>query len=214
MIHVFVIFYYLLIFLNSNLASDTYDDPKNFSIYLPIFSSNRLDISDLQLTEIGAFGLTRKARPNVPEHYHTGIDIRRPNSSRKVEPVFPIAKGVVLSKRTDGPFAHVIIEHEVKNLKFWTLTEHISGISVEVGEMVDPFTPIARFMNSQEIMSYGKQFDHIHFEVLKKKPIRLKDHPQFPDRKYQATTLSCYTPFELSTNYFDPIKFFGQQLNK
>ncbi len=80
--------------------------------YLPINSVNRKSIDALQLTDIGAFGLLRKERKEVPAHYHTGIDIKRPSKNYMHEPVFPLTKGIVISKREDGPFAQLIIEHE------------------------------------------------------------------------------------------------------
>jgi len=97
-------------------------------ILIPVKSENRHDFSTIHLTEIGKFGLIRKARANIPEHYHTGIDIKRPGNNYKDEPVYPIARGKVISKRSDGPYANIIIEHEINGSRFWTLYEHVSGI--------------------------------------------------------------------------------------
>jgi len=83
-------------------------------IFLPVNIKNRKDYSKIQLTEIGEFGLKRKARNNIPSHYHTGIDIKLPNNNYFNEPIFPIAEGRVISKRTDGPYAQLIIEHQFK----------------------------------------------------------------------------------------------------
>lgn len=80
-------------------------------VHLPINVSNRISLGELSLTEIGAFGLRRKARPNVKSHLHTGIDIKRPDNNYMNNPIFPIAPGVVISKRDDGPFAQLIVEH-------------------------------------------------------------------------------------------------------
>ena len=49
--------------------------------FLPINNTNRKKVSEIQLTEIGKFGLIRKARKTVPSHIHTGIDIKRPNKN-------------------------------------------------------------------------------------------------------------------------------------
>ncbi len=83
------------------------------SFFLPINNKNRKLFSEIQLTEIGKFGLIRKARKTVPSHIHTGIDIKRPNKNYINEPVFAISQGEVISKRTDGPYAQLIIEHEI-----------------------------------------------------------------------------------------------------
>jgi hypothetical protein len=45
---------------------------------LPIFLENRTTWNTVQLTHIGSYGLSRKARPGIPAHLHTGVDIKRP----------------------------------------------------------------------------------------------------------------------------------------
>jgi len=92
--------------------------PVKLQVYLPIELTDRSNISMIELSDIGDFGLMRKPRPNVPQHYHTGIDIKRPNNNYKNEPIYPIAKGKVISKRDDGPYANIIIEHELEGFKF------------------------------------------------------------------------------------------------
>src|SRR5512133_602835 len=108
--------YLLIILLSFN--------PRAKSSYsLPVHTTNRKSISTLTLSEIGDFGLVRKARPGVPAHYHTGIDIKRPVYNYQDEPIFPISEGIVISIRQDGPYAQLIIEH--KNPACWTVYEHI-----------------------------------------------------------------------------------------
>jgi hypothetical protein len=174
---------------------------------VPVNLSDRKDISLIQLTEIGKFGIFRKARKNVPAHLHTGIDIKRPVNNYGNEPIFPISEGKVISKRTDGAFAQLIIEHDIKNRKIWSLYEHISGIKVSVNDLVTPEKPIARFMNKQELNKYGWQFDHFHLEVLKVKPLRLTPSKAHPERFYNAFSLICHTKEELLAYYWDPIRF-------
>ena len=140
---------------------------------VPINTPNRKSIEFIELTNIGQFGLLRKERPGIPAHYHTGIDIKRPKNNYQDEPIFPISEGMVISKRQDGPYAQLILEHG-NELKFWTVYEHIAGIKVNLFDKVNAKTPIARFMNKNELNKYGWQFDHFHFEVLKVKPIQLK----------------------------------------
>lgn len=166
----------------------------------------------IKLTEIGKFGLRRKARKNVPSHLHTGIDIKRPGNNYENEPVFSIAKGKVISKRTDGAYAQLIIEHEFGNKKIWSVYEHISGIKVKVNDLVVPEKPIARFMNKQELNKFGWQFDHFHMEILKLAPIRLVPSKIHPERFYNAFSLICHSQKDLLEHYYDPIEFIGSKL--
>jgi len=182
-------------------------------IYLPINCENRKDIANIQLTDIGQFGIKRKTRANFAEHFHTGIDIKRPNNNYINEPIFPIAEGKVISKRTDGPYANLVIEHTINGLKFWTLYEHIAGIHVKVNDIVNPQAPIARFMNKAELNENGWQFNHFHLEIVKKKPREIKPDKIHPEKLYSAYTLVCYTSLDLQKYYFDPIIFFQNYLN-
>lgn len=165
------------------------------------------NLSGIMITRIGQFGLLRKPRPNIPAHYHTGIDILRPGDNYNDEPIFPIAAGKVISKRVDGPYANIIIEHEFEDKKFWTLYEHISRIAVSLNDIVNPKRPIACFMNKHELDQYGWQFDHFHLEILKVEPVMLRPDKAHPERYYQAFTLVCYTKNELNHYYYNPIEF-------
>lgn len=178
---------------------------------LPINTTNRQYINALALTDIGSFGLLRKERPGIPAHFHTGVDIKRPSNNYFNEPVFPIYEGVVISKREDGPYAQLIIEHG-HNQKFWTVYEHIAGIEVELFENVNTNTPIARFMNKEELNKYGWQFDHFHLEILKKQPIKLKESGLNPERLYASYTLQCYTLKVLNEYFYDPISYLKDNL--
>ena len=200
---VMMIHFLLSLLLTVSFRSDTND-----SIYLPIQTSDRQSLNDVPLTPIGQFGILRDARPHVPAHYHTGIDIMRPHTNYKDEPIFPVARGVVMSKRDDGPYAQLILEHNLKQLTFWTLYEHISGITAEVGEPVYPHLPVARFMNESELNTYGWQFDHFHFEILKTEPLKVEYDPSKPDRYFGSYTLMCYTEADLNTYFYNPIEFF------
>ncbi|WP_289054038.1 M23 family metallopeptidase [Carboxylicivirga marina] len=177
-------------------------------INAPIGSSTSL----LKLTEIGEFGLMRKERPGVPAHFHTGIDIKRPSNNYQSEPIFPIANGIVISKRVDGPYAQLIIEHEGEQ-RFWTVYEHIAGIEVNLFDRVKHDQPIARFMNRNELNRYGWQFDHFHFEILKVEPMRLKQEQSKPERLFASYTLACYTKEDLDKYFYHPLDFLSHYLN-
>jgi|WetSurMetagenome_2_1015567.scaffolds.fasta_scaffold335972_1 hypothetical protein len=180
-----------------------------FQWLLPIEVKCRTDLTELKLSSIGQFGFKRKARKTVPAHVHTGIDILRPNNNYDNEKIFPVCNGVVISIRDDGPFAQIIIEHRLANDLLWTVYEHIADISCHVGDSVSPALPIARFFSRSELNSYGWQFDHFHFEVLKQKPIEIAPTRILPNRHFNTYALTCFTYPELLERYYDPIEFYS-----
>lgn len=178
---------------------------------LPIDTTNRKMSDTLKLTEIGEFGILRKERKGIPAHYHTGIDIKRPSPNYIDEPIYPICDGIVISKREDGPYAQLIVEHQL-DYKFWTVYEHIAGIKVDLFDKVSPNTPIARFMNTKELDRFGWQFDHFHFEILKEQPIKLKREDSKPNRLFASYSLVCYTLEDLHKYFYSPTDFFEEKL--
>jgi murein DD-endopeptidase MepM/ murein hydrolase activator NlpD len=199
----------LIIFLLFPLHGES-----NLQWFLPVTIQCRTDLSGLQLTNIGQFGLERKARKNVPAHLHTGIDIRRPSQNYDNEKIFPACKGRVISIRDDGPFAQIIIEHPAPEGVVWTVYEHVSGIVCSVGDSVSPALSIARFFTKAELDSFGRQFDHVHFEILKQKPVEIAFNPALPQRRYTTYALTCYSYEELVRNYFDPLEFLRAALRR
>lgn len=183
-------------------------------ILLPIRTDNRKALGSVQLTEIGRFAVMRKARPTVPAHFHTGIDIRRPVKNYVDEPIFAVAEGIVISKREDGPYAQLIIEHQTEKLKFWTVYEHIAGLNVSVHDRVIPTRPIARFMNKAELNKYGWQFDHFHFEILKVAPVPLKFDAARPQRLFNSYSLVCYSRNDVDKYFYDPLSFLQTQFSR
>lgn len=181
-------------------------------ISLPILTAAESSADNIRLTEIGEFGVWRTDRPGIPGHFHTGIDIVRPSANYYDEPVLSAAEGLVISRRDDGPYAQLIIEHHVKGMVFWTVYEHVSGIQVSVSDRVDAGMPIARFMNGAELNRYGWQFDHFHFEVLKIRPLELAPYPATPERHYKSYSLQCFTKDDLRSYFYHPIEFFEQKL--
>lgn len=183
-------------------------------VRVPIGNENRISVNAIELTEIGAFGVQRKARPGIPSHLHTGIDIKPPNENYLTDEfIYPIAKGVIISKRTDGPFAQLIIEHETQNEIFWSLYEHITDIQVELFQPVNSDEPLARFFNAIELDQIGWQFNHFHFEILKTRPIQLRPDESNPERLFNSFTLICKTPSALANHFHSPIEFLEEKLN-
>ena len=181
-------------------------------ILLPINIKNRKDISQIHLTAIGAFGLVRKERKTVPSHLHTGIDIKRPGANYDNEPVFALAEGIVISKRTDGAYAQLIIAHQLNNKAFWTIYEHVAGIKVNVNDHVNSESVIAGFMNKAELNHLGWQFDHLHLEILKIKPLKLAPSKATPERFYNSYSLICFKKEDLDKYFYNPIDFMAKNL--
>jgi murein DD-endopeptidase MepM/ murein hydrolase activator NlpD len=175
---------------------------------LPVLATDRKAWNAVQLTRIGFFGIKRKARPGIPAHLHTGIDIKRPRRNYNDEPVYAASGGIVISVRRDGPYAQVIIEHILpQGEKVWTVYEHIAGVTVAPGNAVSAFTTIGRFMTKKELDKFGWQFDHVHFEILKHRPRALKPAAKTPHRLYGTYSLECYTLTDLEKYYHNPIDF-------
>ncbi len=183
--------------------------------YLPIRVAERQSWQRVQLTTIGAFGLQRKARPQVAAHYHAGVDFKRPGNNYFDEPIFPANRGVVISLRTDGPFAQIMIEHcTAAQDTLWTVYEHVAGVRVVVGDTVSPRQPMARFMNTEELNLHGWQFDHLHFEILKRRPHPIPATRHTPQRRFKSYNLDCYTRENLKRYYHDPREFFERCWSK
>ena len=177
--------------------------------FVPINANNRQSFDQINLTSIGHYGVMRNARPNIPAHLHTGIDIMRPGTRYDFEPIYSVTIGRVISIRDDGPFAQIIIEHTLDNSELiWTVYEHVAGIEVYLGQIVDPFFPIARFMNQEELNKYGWQFDHFHLEILRIKPRPLSPDEKKPFHYYGTYCLVCYNELELKERYYNPHEFF------
>ena len=180
--------------------------------YIPINTENRQSLEYVQLTNIGSFGLLRKARTGIPAHLHTGVDLKRPSNNYIDELIFPAARGTVISLRDDGPYAQIIIEHSLDaSTPAWTVYEHVSGIKIRLNESVDPHRPIARFMNRDELDKYGWQFDHVHFEVMRVKPKPLSPDKSKPSLYYETYCLVCYTQKDLDERYYHPLDFLKQK---
>jgi hypothetical protein len=79
-----------------------------------------------------------------------------------------------------------------------------------VNDRVDAKVPIARFMNRKELDTYGWQFDHFHFEILKVKPIALVPVKETPERFFKSYSLICYSDKELEQYFYSPMAFFGR----
>jgi hypothetical protein len=163
------------------------------------------NIDQIKLSPIGQFGLQREARPGVPAHYHTGIDILRPNSNYHNEPVFPTNNGTIVSIIDDGPYSQIVIEHVFENHKFWSVYEHIKVVVTEINREVSWNDTIGFFFNKEELHRYGWQFNHVHFEINKIEPLKATPTEKKPVRYYKTYAIVCYTKDELNARLENPL---------
>lgn len=178
---------------------------------IPLDVENRTSLSDVRLTKIGHFGRWRVARPTVPGHCHTAVDMCRPEPfNYDSEPILPIAHGKVISVRDDGAYAQIIITH---GDSIWSVYEHVAGVEVQAGDIVSNSDTIARFMNSRELEFYGRHFDHLHLEIMKKQPYPRDTLPGQPDLHFGTYALTCYSLDELKRCYFNPLEFLQKRWN-
>ncbi|MFP4680239.1 MAG: M23 family metallopeptidase [Chitinispirillaceae bacterium] len=182
---------------------------------LPVASPTRRSVEEIHLTELGVFGMMRKERPGIGTLHHTGIDIRRPDSSYSDQPIYPAAPGEVISVREDGPYGQIIIRHDDDTHgELWTVYEHIGSIVVSPGDKVFPDFPIAYFFTTEELDQYGWQFNHVHFEIVKSPPRRVEPSFDLPDRHYISYTLECLTREQLGRYMIDPMEFFREKFGE
>ena len=204
MIRILIIF--LLLHISSLIIAQ--------NLYFPINIKNRQSAEEIKLTEIGKFGLWRiKWKANAP-HFHTGCDIKRPGANYLNEPIFSVANGRVISVRNDGANSQVIIEHQLKNkFMFWSVYEHVMAVMVRPGDYVEPLKPIARFMTKEELAKFGWHFDHVHLEIMKLSPLKIKPSKAQPNWLYVTYSLSCFTEKKLHKYYYNPLKFVTRDFN-
>jgi len=200
---------YILIFVM--LLSAAFDSFSQW--YIPANYTNTDKPEEIKLTQIGGFGLLRKARPNVPAHYHTGIDIRRPGTNYFNEPVFPARDGEVVSIIDDGPYSQVVMKHVYENSIYWTVYEHIRVNVKEIGKKLTVHDTIGFFFNRSELDKYGWQFDHFHFEIIRVEPVVFIPNKKYPLRHYRTYAITCYTKEELNTRLESPLQFLKGKLS-
>jgi murein DD-endopeptidase MepM/ murein hydrolase activator NlpD len=198
------LFYLLIPFLFSSSFAQTW--------YIPANYKNVTNVNQIRLTKIGDFGLLRKARPGVPKHYHTGIDIQRPDTNYVNEPIFPACSGEIISIIDNGPYSQMIIEHKLETDTLWTVYEHFHVLKKEIGLKVTPVDTIGYYFNKTELNKHGWQFDHFHFEVNKIKPMPINPTKENPKRYFKSYCLICYNEKQLNERLFNPLVFLKDKI--
>jgi hypothetical protein len=175
---------------------------------LPIDAPDRGSFAGVRFTPIGAFGEPRVARAAAPAHLHAGLDFARPGKRDRESPVYPIARGEVISVRDDGPFGQIILAHpDAHRARLWSVYEHVGGLRVGLGDTASPERPMARFLDREALERHGRHFDHLHLEILRVAPRPLKPAPRTPFRRFGTYALECAAAEELMEKYQDPRRF-------
>jgi murein DD-endopeptidase MepM/ murein hydrolase activator NlpD len=168
---------------------------------LPLNTINRQDWSTVFLERDAYFKNLRAPFGTVKLHYHTGIDLQNGTAVSPGEPVYAIAAGKVIAIEDPPPQRRITIEHLLPNGdKVWSVYIHIIDEKVKVGEIVDSETVIARLMNAAELERYGKEYDHVHLEIMKKMPSHFIN---FDQRK----TFNCYSEQQVDDYFYNPEEF-------
>ena len=136
------------------------------------------------------------------------MDLQNRAAVNPGEPVYAIAAGKVIEIEDPPPQRRITIEHLLPNGdKVWSVYIHIIDEQVEVGYIVDSETVIARLMNAAELERYGKEYDHVHLEIMKKKP------PHFINFD-QRKTFTCYSEQQVDDYFYNPEEFLKNQFSK
>ena len=175
---------------------------------LPLNTIDRQDWSTVYLEPDAYFKNLRAPFGTVKLHYHTGMDLQNRAAVNPGEPVYAIAAGKVIAIEDPPPQRRITIEHLLPNGdKVWSVYIHIIDEQVKVGDIVDSETVIARLMNAAELERYGKEYDHVHLEIMKKKP---PNFINFDQRK----TFTCYSEQQVDDYFYNPEEFLKNQFSK
>ncbi len=66
-------------------------------------------------------------------------------------------------------------------------------------------------MNKDELDRYGWQFDHVHLEILKKRPRPLTPSAKTPSRFFGTYWRECYNTADLEQYCYDTEEFLESQ---
>ncbi len=173
---------------------------------LPLMTPDRQDWSTLFFEPDAHFKALRAPFGPVKLHYHTGIDLQNSEPQIPGVPIYPIAAGKVIAIEDPLPQRRITIEHNLPDgSKVWSVYIHVSNEQVAVGDMVDTETVIAYLMSGSELAVYGKEFDHVHLEIMKQMPDLVSEY-------HQRKTFTCYTENEVDEYFYNPEEFLKRQL--
>jgi hypothetical protein len=197
-----LIVYLILFGINST------DQPIATVWKLPLNTLDRQDWSTVSFERDAYFKNLRAPFGTVKLHYHTGIDLQNGAMKSSGEPVYAIATGKVIAIEDPPPQRRITIQHLLPNgEKVWSIYIHIIDEKVNVADIVDSETVIARLMNAAELEGYGQEYDHVHLEIMKKMP------PYFVDFN-QRKTFTCYSSQQVDEYFYNPEEFLKNHFRK
>lgn len=175
---------------------------------LPLNTSDRKDWSTLSFEPDAHFKALRAPFGPVKLHYHTGVDLQNSHPQRPAEPVYAIAPGIVIAIDDPLPQRRITIEHTLPDgSTVWSIYVHISNEQVAVGDIVDTETVIGYLMSQAELQIYGREFDHVHLEIMKQMPEEAAEY-------HQRKTFTCYSESEVDEYFFNPVAFLKSRFTK
>ena len=190
----------VLIFLSLNAIAANYP---LISYYwkLPLKTDSRKDLKSVLWEHDAHFLAKRKGG-----HFHTAIDIMNPKGGPG-EKVFAASRGEVVSIYAIEPNRAVMIKHTLPSLEtVYSVYVHVTNIQVKIGDMVTSDTIIATLMDKQQLNNFGWEYNHLHFEILKK--------PRTCEiGKILSYSTKCRTIKEVEKHFYNPISFLKSMWN-
>jgi murein DD-endopeptidase MepM/ murein hydrolase activator NlpD len=132
---------------------------------------------------------------------HAAVDSK---DNRVGKPIYATTYGVVVSVGQSDFGNHVVIEHDVLGVKFYSVYAHLDTQSVAEGDIVDDATQIGT-------MGVGNGNAHLHFEVRTPENVDFTpdaDHDPFNGQVWWPETYSS-----LKRNFVDLGPIFGYYVN-
>lgn len=190
----------VLIFLSLNSIAANYP---LLSYYwkLPLRTDSRKDLKSVFWEHDAHFLAKRKGG-----HFHTGIDIMNPKGGL-CEKIFAASRGEVVSIYTIEPNRGVMIKHILPSREtVYSVYVHVTNVQVKIGDIVTSDTVIATLMDKQQLNNFGWEYNHLHFEILKK--------PRTCEiGKILSYSTKCRTIKEVEKHFYNPIDFLQSMWN-
>lgn len=166
--------------------------------FLPFDIKDRSSLSSISV--ISTYGSARSS--HLKGHKHSGADII-PAGEKDSRNVYAAAAGVVCFINQRAPFKTVILKHKLKDgTVIFSSYIHLKEIFIHGGQQVDAASRIGVLYTRNEALTYGGNYDHLHFEIKK----RIDD--------YSCASWLCMSHEELNEYFCDPVDFFRKYLHK
>lgn len=116
--------------------------------------------------------------------------------------VFAAATGKVVSIYAAEPNRAIMIQHLLPTgTAIYSVYVHVTNIKVSKGDIVRNTTHIADLMTKTQLDIYGWEFNHLHFEILKKPRVHQVNG------NYLSYSTKCKTKEDVRKNFQNPTLF-------